>query len=150
MNDTRALVVSINTSEKKSVKKEARESAVLLQDMGIEGDIHAGPGHRQVSLLAEESIEKMKALGADVGPGDFAENITTRGLDLLSLPCGTKIMLGRDVLLEITQHGKECHTPCAIYYQAGDCVMPREGIFAKVLRGGALRPGDPISVEGIS
>jgi len=150
MNDLQALVVAINTSEKKSVRKKSRESAVLLQDLGIEGDAHAGPGHRQVSLLAEESIGKMKALGADVGPGDFAENITTRGLDLLSLPCGTRMALGQEVLLEITQHGKECHSRCAIYYQAGDCVMPKEGIFAKVLRGGALRPGDRIIVEGIS
>ncbi|MHC9542210.1 MAG: MOSC domain-containing protein [Vulcanimicrobiota bacterium] len=137
-------VISINVSEKKSVRKKACETARLRQEFGIEGDAHAGAGHRQVSLLAEESIEKMKAVGLNVGPGDFAENITTKGLDLLSLPCGTKIVLGQDVVLEITQHGKECNKPCAIYYQAGDCVMPREGIFARVLHGGEITRGDSI------
>ena len=90
----------------------------------------------------------MRAAGLEVGPGDFAENLTTRGLDLLALPLGTRLRVGREAVLEITQHGKECHTRCAIYYQAGDCVMPREGVFARVVREGEVRPGDPIEVLG--
>ncbi len=140
-------VVSINISDRKSVRKKAIETARLLQEVGMEGDAHAGAGHRQVSLLAEESIQKMTARGLQVGPGDFAENITTRGLDLLSIPCGTKIAIGLEVVLEITQHGKECHNRCAIYYQAGDCVMPTEGIFARVIRGGEISTGDSIRLR---
>jgi len=103
-----------------------------------------------VSLLAAESIEKMRSQGLDVGPGDFAENLTTQGLDLLSLPIGTRLILGRqgEVLVEVTQIGKVCHNRCAIYYLAGDCVMPKEGIFVKVLRGGKIFPGDPIEGGG--
>jgi len=114
---------------------------------GIEGDAHAGPWHRMVSLLAEESVDKMRAAGLDVGPGAFAENLTTRGLDLLALPLGTRLRVGAHVVLELTQHGKECHSRCAIYYEAGDCVMPREGVFAQVVAGGEIRTGDEIAVE---
>ena len=115
-------------------------------DHGLEGDAHAGPWHRQVSLLALESIEKMRAMGLKVGPGDFAENLTTEGIDLPALPLGTKLKVGPQAIGEVSQIGKECHTRCAIYYQAGDCVMPREGIFIKVLEGGPIQTGDLIEV----
>ena len=119
----------------------------IKEDHGIEGDAHAsGHWHRQVSLLAMESIGKMTAKGLDVGPGDFAENITTEGVDLVVLPIGTVLRLGSEVVGEVSQIGKECHNPCAIYARAGDCVMPREGIFIKVTRGGTLRTGDPIEI----
>jgi len=140
-----ASVVSINISLKKGVRKKPIDEGILIEDLGIEGDAHSGKWHRQVSLLALESIEKMRALGLDVGPGDFAENITTEGIDLISLPIGTKIEIGES-RLEVTQIGKDCHTRCAIYYQAGDCVMPKEGIFARVLRGGKIKKGDHIRV----
>jgi MOSC domain-containing protein YiiM len=138
-------VVSINISLKKGVRKKPIDEGALIENLGIDGDAHSGNWHRQVSLLAMESIEKMRALGLSVGPGDFAENITTEGIDLLSLPIGTKIEIG-EATLEVTQIGKDCHTRCAIYYQAGDCVMPKEGIFAKVLRGGKIKKGDNIRV----
>ena len=141
-----AEIKSISISEAKGQKKTAVPVATLKKDYGIVADAHAG-SVRQVSLLAEESIEKMKAKGLKVGPGDFAENITTKGIDLLQIEIGTHIKIGNDVLLEITQHGKECHTRCNIYYQAGDCVMPKEGIFAKVLKGGVVRPGDQIKPQ---
>ncbi|HHY29830.1 MAG TPA: MOSC domain-containing protein, partial [Syntrophaceticus sp.] len=115
-----------------------------------EGDAHAGDWHRQVSLLAMESIKKMQDKGLDVGPGDFAENLTTEGIELVSLPVGTKLRLGEEALSEVTQIGKKCHNRCAIYYQAGDCVMPREGIFIRVLQGGQVRAGDIIEVVGDS
>jgi MOSC domain-containing protein YiiM len=120
--------------------------SILRVEHGIEGDAHAGPWHRQVSLLAQESIDKMTAAGLDVGPGDFAENITTLGLEVAALPIGTILDLG-EALVEVTQIGKECHTRCAIYQQAGDCVMPREGIFVRVLRGGRLAAGDSVKVR---
>ncbi len=117
-----------------------------MANLGLEGDAHAGFGHRQVSLLAMESIQKMRAQGLEVGPGDFAENLTVEGIDLLSLPVGARLRVGKEAVLRVTQIGKECHHRCAIYYQAGDCVMPREGIFAEVLRGGTVRKGDPLKV----
>ncbi len=140
------VVISVNISERKTVRKRNVGNCSILENRGLEGDAHAGDWHRQVSLLAEESIEKMRKLGLKVGPGDFAENITTKGVDLISLPIGTTITIGDDVVLEVSQIGKECHTRCAIYYQAGDCVMPREGIFAKVLKGGRVKVGDEIRV----
>lgn len=139
-------VVAVCISENKGERKTLVPQVELRVDHGIVGDAHAGDWHRQVSLLAEESIEKMRRLGLSVTAGAFAENITTRGLDLVSLPVGTRLHLG-ETLVEVTQIGKECHTRCAIYYQAGDCVMPKEGIFAKVLRGGMVKPGDAVSVE---
>jgi MOSC domain-containing protein YiiM len=119
----------------------------VRENFGIEGDAHASDKwHRQVSLLAMESIEKMKAKGLKVGPGDFAENLTTEGMDLMGLPVGTKMSIGT-VEAEVSQIGKLCHSRCEIYEQAGDCVMPREGIFVKVLKGGDIKVGDEISAQ---
>ncbi len=122
------------------------EEVRLLVEWGVEGDAHAGAWHRQVSLLAMESIKKMQEKGLEVRPGDFAENITTEGLDLLSLPIGTLLRVGSEALLEVTQIGKECHAGCAIFQQVGQCIMPTEGIFARVIKGGKVRPGDLIQV----
>ncbi len=141
-----AKLVAVCTSEKKGMRKKNVEEANLKTNFGIEGDAHGGDWHRQVSLLALESIKKMQDMGLDVGPGDFAENLTTEGIDLVSLPLGTKLKIGENSLGEVTQIGKECHTRCAIYYQAGDCVMPKEGIFIRVLEGGPIRVGDSIEV----
>jgi MOSC domain-containing protein YiiM len=142
----KGFVVSISTSAEKGTRKTPVESAFLRAEHGIEGDAHSGPWHRQVSLLAEESIEKMRSKGLDVSYGDFAENITTRGLVLYEIPVGTKMRIG-ECYAEVTQIGKECHDRCAIYYAAGDCVMPREGIFVRILKGGAVKKGDEIIVE---
>lgn len=138
-----AHVVAVCVSENKGERKTPVDSVQLRENHGIVGDAHAGEWHRQVSLLASESIDRMRALGLDVDSGDFAENITTNGMELVSLPVGTHLQVG-ETLLEITQIGKECHNHCAIYYQAGDCVMPKEGIFAKVITGGGIRPGDKV------
>ena len=140
-----AQVEAVCISENKGERKKPVESVKLRENHGIVGDAHAGEWHRQVSLLATESIDKMRALGLDVTAGDFAENITTSGIQLVSLPIGTRLQVG-ETLLEVTQIGKECHTRCAIYYQAGDCVMPKEGIFAKVIVGGTVRPGDDVQI----
>ena len=142
----KAEVVEVSISREKGTRKENIPEGVLIENHGFKDDAHAGDWHRQVSLLAMESIEKIRAKGLDVGPGDFAENITTRGIDLVNLPIGTRLQVGEEVLMEVTQIGKECHTRCAIYYQAGDCVMPREGIFTKVLKGGRVKKSDPIVV----
>ncbi|KPK36062.1 MAG: molybdenum cofactor sulfurase [Nitrospira bacterium SG8_35_1] len=143
----KAEIVSINISDTKGVRKKPVESVVLKENFGIENDAHAsGEWHRQVSLLALESIQKMQGQGLDVGPGDFAENITTRGIDLVSLPIGTRITIGDAAEAEVSQIGKVCHNRCAIYHQAGDCVMPKEGIFVKVLQGGTIKKGDEIRV----
>ncbi|MBC9784779.1 MOSC domain-containing protein [Heliobacterium chlorum] len=139
-----AKIVAVCTSEKKGMRKKNVDQGLLKIDFGLEGDAHGGPWHRQVSLLALESIQKMRNLGLDVNPGDFAENITTEGIDLLSLPIGTRLRLGSEAIGEVTQIGKECHNRCAIYYQAGDCVMPKEGIFIKVVTGGPVQVGDAI------
>ncbi|MDZ4168571.1 MAG: MOSC domain-containing protein [Coriobacteriia bacterium] len=139
-------VVSINLSEKKTMRKTRFERGTLVLDRGFEDDAHAGDWHRQVSLLAIESIEEMQAKGLDVGPGDFAENITTSGVDVMTLPVGSVITIGDAVVLEVSQIGKVCHNKCAIYYQAGDCVMPREGIFAVVRVPGEIVAGDRIEV----
>ncbi len=136
-------VVATCISESKGERKTPVASVELRENHGIVGDAHAGDWHRQVSLLALESIAKMQALGLDVSSGDFAENLTTSGIELVSLPVGTRLRVG-ETLLEVTQIGKECHTRCAIFYQAGDCVMPKEGIFARVITGGVIRPGDEV------
>jgi MOSC domain-containing protein YiiM len=138
-------VVAVNISLRKGEQKVSVPSVQLKEDHGIVGDAHAGDWHRQLSLLAEESIDKMRRLGLTLDPGAFAENITTQGLDLIALPIGTRLRLG-EALIEVTQIGKECHTRCAIYQQAGDCVMPKEGIFARVLRGGTVAAGAIVEV----
>ena len=139
-------IVSIAVSKKKGTPKTPVEEAFLAKDHGLEGDAHAGPWHRQVSLLASESIEQANAQGLDVGFGDFAENIATVGVDWKTLPIGTRARLGEKVVIEITQIGKECHNRCAIYYKAGDCIMPREGVFARVLAEGPVRCGDAVKI----
>jgi len=133
-------VEAVCISEKKGEQKRSVKKADLVLDFGIKGDAHAGNWHRQVSLLAAEDIEEMEAEGFDLAPGDFAENIVTRGMDWSQADVGGKIIIGKTEL-EITQLGKECHTPCAIYYKAGRCIMPERGIFAKVTKGGAIRAG---------
>jgi MOSC domain-containing protein YiiM len=143
-SDGRIVAVSIST--KKGVKKTNILLGNLIENYGLENDAHAGDWHRQVSLLAVESIFKIREKGLDVNPGDFAENITTKGIKLWELPVGTCLKLGKDALVEVTQIGKECHDRCAIYKQVGDCVMPREGIFVKVLKGGTIGPSDGIQV----
>ncbi len=139
-------VIAVCVSDRKGIPKTNVQRARLIADHGLEGDAHAGPWHRQVSLLAKESADKVRAKGLDVAPGAFAENILTVGLDLLALPVGTRLRIGPDALVEVTQIGKECHTRCAIYRITGDCVMPREGIFVRVLRGGTVQVGDTIEV----
>ena len=143
----RGKVLAVNISEKKGTRKTNVQSCVAMKDFGLKDDAHGGPWHRQVSLLANESIEKMKAMGLKVGYGDFAENITTEGVDLVHLPIGTTIRIGDAVTLRVTQIGKVCHERCAIYYQAGDCVMPKEGIFAEVVKEGNIQVEDEIVVE---
>lgn len=139
-------IKAISVSENKGTQKVNVSEAELRVDCGIVGDAHAGKWHRQVSLLAIESIEKMIAAGADVSPGNFAENITTEGIDLLALSLGGRLRLGESVELEVTQFGKECHGGCEIFRQVGDCIMPREGIFAKVIGPGRISVGDDIEV----
>ena len=141
-----AQVIAINISEKRGTLKHSVDRAHFRKDFGIDGDAHAGDWHRQVSLLAQESVDKMTAKGAqDLVPGIFAENITTEGIDLVTLPVGTRLWVG-DVLMEVTQIGKECHHHCQVYQQVGMCVMPEEGIFTKVLNEGDVKTGDEIKV----
>lgn len=144
----KAKVISVNISDNKGEKKHNIEKCMLLREHGLADDAHAGKWHRQVSLLAEESIDKIRKAGLAVNPGDFAENITTHGIDLPSLPIGTTLKIGTDVTMRITQIGKVCHNRCAIFYAVGDCVMPREGIFAEVLSDGEVKVGDEIKVAG--
>ena len=139
-------IVSIAISKKKGTRKTPVDAAFVSKDHGLEGDAHAGKWHRQVSFLASESIEQARAQGLDVTFGDFAENIATTGIDWKTVPVGTLVRLGGNVLVEITQIGKECHNKCAIYYKAGDCIMPREGVFAKVLQEGTIHHGDEIQI----
>jgi MOSC domain-containing protein YiiM len=140
-------VVAINISRKKGVPKEPIEQGRLIEDYGLENDAHAGKWHRQVSLLAQESIDKMKALCVEgLCTGKFAENITTEGIALHQLAVGSRIRLGGQAVLELSQIGKECHLGCAIFNQVGKCIMPTEGIFARVIKGGVIKPGDVITV----
>ena len=139
-------VASLALSKKKGTRKTPVNEVLLIENHGVGGDAHAGDWHRQVSFLASESIERSRGQGLDVTFGDFAENIATSGIDWLKVPIGTKVRLGDSALVEITQIGKECHNKCAIYYQAGDCIMPREGIFARVLKGGEVRCGDVVLI----
>jgi len=139
-------IESIAVSRHKGTRKEAASKVLLKKNFGIEGDAHAGTWHRQVSFLAAESIDAARARGLSVTFGDFAENFATRGIDWTVLPVGTRVGLGSSAVVEITQIGKECHKKCAIYYQAGDCIMPREGVFGRVLVEGTVRVGDPVEI----
>ena len=140
-------VIAVCRSDKKGISKEVIAEGLFKEEYGLTSDAHADSDtHRQVSLLARESIKKMRKLGFDVSPGDFAENLTTEGIDLPSLPIGTRIAVGEEVTLEITQIGKDCHTGCAIFRQIGKCVMPKEGVFARVIKGGLVKAEDVISI----
>jgi MOSC domain-containing protein YiiM len=143
-----AEVIAVNISTEKGTKKKTVPSCRVLIEHGVEGDAHAGKWHRQVSLLAQESVDKMQAGLTDITlkPGDFAENITTKGIEVMKLPIGTRLKIGDQAELEVTQIGKECHLSCEIRKQVGDCVMPREGIFAVVLTEGEIKTGDKIEV----
>jgi len=139
-------IVSIAISKKKGTTKDQVNKAKLIKEHGLDGDAHAGEWHRQVSFLSSENIDKARNKGLDVTFGDFAENIATQGIVWTEQPVGTRVKLGSDAIVEITQIGKECHNKCAIYYKAGDCIMPKEGVFARVLRGGEIQCGDEIEI----
>jgi len=142
-----ARVIAVCCSDDKGTPKQNVGEGRFVEDFGLVRDAHAGCStHRQVSLLALESIEKMGELGLVLKPGDFAENLTTEGIDLLSLPVSTRFLVGKDVVLEITQIGKECHSGCAIFQQVGKCIMPEEGVFARVIQGGIVKTGDSVVV----
>ena len=139
-------IVAVNISEKKGVPKKTIDFGELIEDFGLKDDAHAGNWHRQVSLLGQESIDRMKAIGVKgLCSGKFAENLTTEGIELYSLPVGTRLRIN-ECVLEVTQIGKECHQKCAIYHQVGECVMPKEGIFARVIKGGIVKSGDEIKI----
>jgi MOSC domain-containing protein YiiM len=144
-----AKIIAVCTSKTKGIRKENIGRGNFKEQYGMEGDAHAdSTTHRQVSLLAMESIEKMRKMGYEVGPGDFAENLTCEGIELLSLPVGSQLTVGNEVLLEISQIGKECHAGCAIFKQTGKCIMPKEGVFARVIRGGSVKTGDSVKLAG--
>lgn len=147
MATTKGKIKAISISKDRGTRKYNVPAAELKVNLGIPGDAHAGSWHRQVSFLAVESIRKMTAKGLDIGAGDFAENITTEGINLQSLPVGTRLKVGPEAEVEITQFGKECHTGCEISRLVGDCIMPREGVFAKVTKPGQVKPGDRIEVS---
>lgn len=147
MKSDSGVVVSVNVSEATGTRKTPVPRAELRFGHGLVGDAHAGEWHRQVSLLSVTSIEKMRRARLELAPGDFAENLTVSGLDVWALPVGTRLRIGDSIVLEVTQIGKECHLGCDIRRQVGDCVMPREGIFARVIAGGLVRPGDAVRVE---
>lgn len=139
-------ILAVCISDKRGIQKRPVAEIECVKKFGIRGDAHGDDWHRQISLLADESAERMRSTGLAIGPGDFAENVLTRDIELKTLPIGTRLRVGRDVLLEVTQIGKECHHDCAIYQKAGDCVMPREGIFAIVIEEGRIKAGDSIDV----
>jgi MOSC domain-containing protein YiiM len=140
-------IVAVSISTDKGIPKENVPQAQVVLGWGLEGDAHGGDWHRQVSLLAIESIEKMRRKGLSVKPGDFAENLTTKGIDLTKLASGTRLRIGGEILLEVTQIGKQCHKGCAIFQQVGHCIMPLEGIFAMIIQGGIVEVGDRIIVQ---
>ncbi len=144
MDPSRGKVLSISISEEKGTKKINVQSARLIENFGLEGDAHAGDWHRQVSLLPYESFRKLDKNLKNLKPGDFAENITTHGIDLSSLKTGDRLRIRKEIILEVTQIGKECHDSCSIKELVGDCIMPREGIFAKVIKGGHVKVDDEI------
>lgn len=141
---TRGKVLAVNISQNKGEKKSNIGCGKFVENLGLENDAHAEAGIRQVSLLSKESIDKIREKGLDVNHGDFAENLTIEGIDLTKLPIGTKLKVGSEVLLEVSQIGKVCHNRCNIFYTVGDCVMPKEGIFAKVLVGGTIKVDDHV------
>ena len=138
-------VISVCTSEKKGTLKTSVPEIDVRKDWGIQGDAHAGKWHRQVSLLSYEKIEAFRARGAEIEDGAFGENIIVQGIDFATLPVGTKFACN-DVVLELTQIGKECHSGCAIFKKMGECIMPKQGVFTKVLHGGIIRPGDELTI----
>jgi len=143
----RGTVIAVCRSEKTGMKKEPCGEGIFIEDYGLEGDAHASRGIiRQVSLLAQDSIDKMKALGLSLNSGDFAENLTVGGMELFTLPVGTRLKVGAEVVLEISQIGKACHKGCAIFQAVGSCIMPKEGVFARVIRGGRTGEGDPVEI----
>jgi len=143
-----ATIKAVCISRKKGTPKKVIAGGTFIEAFGLLDDAHASnKTHRQVSLLATESIEKMRKRGFNVSPGDFAENLTTEGVELFSLPVGTRMAVGPEVILEISQIGKTCHTKCAIYQQMGECIMPVEGVFATVISGGTIKAGDAIVLE---
>ena len=142
-------VIAVCRSDKRGTRKEPIAEGLFEEQKGLADDAHADCStHRQVSLLAAESIDKMRMMGMELNPGDFAENLTTEGIDLVSLAVGTRLTVGQEVILEVSQIGKECHTKCAIYRQVGECIMPSEGIFATVVSGGIIKAGDKITHIG--
>ena len=146
-----AKVIAVCSSKTKGVRKENIKTGTLKEEFGLIGDAHADSGwHRQVSLLSTFSIEKMRNMGYDVGPGDFAENLTCEGIELYTLPIGTRLDVGEQVILEISQIGKECHAGCAIFKLTGNCIMPKEGVFARVIKGGEVKTGDKIEIKAKS
>jgi MOSC domain-containing protein YiiM len=142
-----ARVIAVCKSDKKGVSKRNVRNGILKENYGLEGDAHADGSHRQTSLLDMSSIEKMRKLGIELKPGDFAENLTTEGIELYTLPVGTVLHIGDSIVLQITQIGKECHAGCAIQKQVGKCIMPKEGVFARVIKGGRVKEGDSIEIE---
>jgi len=140
-------VIAVCRSERTGTRKEPCVEGIFIEDYGMEKDAHAAAGiARQVSLLAEESIEKMQDQGIELKPGDFAENLTIGGMELFTLPVGTRLKVGAEVVLEISQIGKACHKGCAIFQAVGNCIMPKEGVFARVIRGGTVRTGDSVEI----
>lgn len=146
MESMSGIVLAVCISERQGEKKRDVTKALLVAEHGLEGDAHAGDGHRQVSILADESVDTMRGRGIELNHGDFAENLTVRGLDLKRMSIGQRLGVGSSAVLEVTQIGKECHNDCAIRQQVGDCVMPREGVFARVVAGGEVKTGDSISI----
>ena len=148
MQEIMAKVIAVCRSKEKGTKKKIVADGVLKEDYGLIGDAHADCcTQRQVSLLAMKSINKMRELGFNVGPGEFAENLTCEGIDLVSLPVGTRLSVGKEIILELTQIGKKCHSGCAIFRETGKCIMPKEGIFARVVRGGLVKAEDEVKVQ---
>ncbi|MDR4507250.1 MAG: MOSC domain-containing protein [Candidatus Brocadiaceae bacterium] len=147
VNTQAGKVIAVCISQKKGVQKRNINECRLIEHFGLEGDAHAGDWHRQVSLLTRESADVMRKKGLDLKDGDFGENIVTEGIELKSLRIGTCIHIGEKIVLRITQIGKVCHDRCAIYYTAGDCIMPREGVFAEILTGGVMKTGDAITIQ---
>ena len=138
-------VIAVCISEKRGTVKKNINEVNVIKDFGLEGDAHAGKWHRQISLLSQEKVDAFKAKGADIHPGSFGENLIVEGFDFSAMPVGTRFVIG-DVVLEMTQIGKECHHGCQIFQKMGECIMPREGVFAKVLHGGKIKAGDEMIV----